>query len=59
MEATIHRLRGTFLTRAQVRKLETILAKVEALQNETGAGMGSRLQNAKSELMRLLREASN
>ena len=47
------------MTSREVRKLETILARIETLQAMTrDAGARDRLDTAKTELLRLLREAA-
>lgn len=46
------------MTRAQMRKLETILTKLEALENEVkDADVRGSLGDGKSELLRALRKA--
>jgi hypothetical protein len=49
--------RGCAVTRSEVKKLETILYKVETLQNKTRDFVAKhRLGMAKDELLRLLRD---
>lgn len=47
------------MTKVQIKKLETILGKLEALQNEVTGPQRDRLGAGKAELLRALNEAES